>query len=172
MTAPITTLGRGPGRFAPEAERVVDLLNSLGSSIFRQLLWQKASGLDLTFAQSQVLSYVGQHPGRHMGEAARAFGVTLPAITHIVDRLEQKRLLIRADDPGDRRTYALSLTRAGRALAAELQAIRLRGMAGVLARMSGGDRRCLRRGLEALVGAAGRAPDGGATSRPRARSRA
>ena len=70
-------------------------LNALGSTTFRQLLWQRASELDLTYAQSQVLFHVADHPGCHMGDVAKAFGVTLPAVTHIVDRLEEKQFVLR-----------------------------------------------------------------------------
>src|SRR5213075_2174488 len=87
---------------AAEAQRLLDLLNSLGSTTFRQLLWQKASELELTYAQSQVLFYVAEHGGCHMGDVAKAFGVTLPAVTHIVDRLEQKEFVVRGDHPADR----------------------------------------------------------------------
>jgi DNA-binding MarR family transcriptional regulator len=156
----MATRVRGAERGAAEALRVLDLLNSLGSTTFRQLLWQKASELDLTYAQSQVLSYVAEHPGAHMGDVAKAFGVTLPAVTHIVDRLEQKEFLVRRDHPADRRIYVLDLTRAGKVLVEELQAMRLRGMAGVLARMSANDRRRVVVGLEALVGAASEESDG------------
>src|SRR2546422_10391865 len=124
-----------------EAQQMLELLNSLGGTIFRQLLWQKASDLDLTYSQSQVLFRLAEHPGSHMGDVAKAFGVTLPAVTHIVDRLEQKEFLLRGDHPADRRIYVLDLTRAGKALVDELQAMRLRGMGGVLARMSVNDRR-------------------------------
>src|SRR5215472_18885603 len=99
-----------------EADQMLELLNSLGGTIFRQLLWQRASDLDLTYAQSQVLFRLAEHPDCHMGEVAKAFGVTLPAVTHIVDRLEQKNFLTRADHPTDRRVYVLDLTRGGRAL--------------------------------------------------------
>src|SRR6266581_997610 len=138
---------------ASEARHMFELLNSLGGSIFRQLLWQKASDLDLTYAQSQVLFRLAEHPGSHMGDVAKAFGVTLPAVTHIVDRLEEKGLVTRGDHPADRRVYVLDLTRAGRALVEELETIRLRGMERVLARMSAGDRRRVLTGLEALVDA-------------------
>src|SRR6516164_3853813 len=86
-----------------EAHQMLDLLNSLGGTIFRQLLWQRQSDLDLTYAQSQVLFRLAQHPGSHMGDVAKAFGVTLPAVTHIVDRLEEKGLVARGDHPADRR---------------------------------------------------------------------
>src|SRR5229473_7075857 len=155
----MATRTRGSERATAEAERVLDLLNSLGSTTFRQLLWQKASELDLTYAQSQVLFYVAEHPGCHMGDVAKAFGVTLPAVTHIVDRLEEKGLVTRGDHPADRRVYVLDLTRAGKALVEELEVIRLRGMERVLARMSAADRRQVLPGLEALVDAAANVPE-------------
>jgi MarR family transcriptional regulator for hemolysin len=137
-----------------EAQRLLDLLNALGSTTFRQLLWQRASELDLTYAQSQVLYYVGDHPGCHMGDVAKAFGVTLPAVTHIIDRLEQKQFVLRGDHPGDRRVYLLELTREGKALVQELRTLQKRGVEEVLARMSAEDRQRVIKGLEALVDAA------------------
>jgi len=137
-----------------EAQRLLDLLNALGSTTFRQLLWQRASELDLTYAQSQVLFYVADHAGCPMGEVAKAFGVTLPAVTHIVDRLEQKQFVHRGDDPADRRVYVLELTREGKSLVEELHTIRMRAVEGVLVRMSAEDRERVLRGLEALVEAA------------------
>ena len=142
------------GRRTVEAQRLLDLLNALGSTTFRQLLWQKASEIDLTYAQSQVLFHVAEHPDCHMGEVAKAFGVTLPAVTHIVDRLEQKQFLIRGDDPADRRVYVLELTRQGKALVQELHTMQMKGMEAVLQRMPVEDRQRVLKGLEALVEAA------------------
>src|SRR6058998_151096 len=147
----MVTRTRGSERATAEAERVLDLLNSLGSTTFRQLLWQRASELDLTYAQSQVLFYVAEHPGAHMGDVAKAFGVTLPAVTHIVDRLEQKAFLVRGDHPADRRISVPALARAGNTLLEELQAMRLRGMECVLARLADHYRRRVVAGLEARV---------------------
>ena len=140
-----------------EAQRLVDLLNALGSTTFRQLLWQRASELDLTYAQSQVLFYVADHGGCHMGDVGKAFGVTLPAVTHIIDRLEQKQFVVRGSHPGDRRVYVLEATPQGKALVEELHAMQLRGVEDVLVRMSGEDRRGVIKGLEALVDAAEKA---------------
>ncbi len=139
---------------AREAQRLLDLLNALGTTTFRQLLWQRASPLDLTYAQSQVLFYVNDHPECHMGDVAKAFAVTLPAVTHIIDRLEQKEFVVRGDDPADRRVYALELTAQGKALVRELHTMQTRGLEEVLARMSADDRHRALKGLEALVEAA------------------
>src|SRR5262245_60258128 len=139
---------------ASEAQRLLDLLNALGSTTFRQLVWQRASELDLTYAQSQTLFYVPDHPGGDMGDLAKPFGVTLPAVTHIVDRLEQKQFLVRRHDPADRRVYVLELTRQGRALVQELHTMQTKGMEAVLQRMPVEDRLRVLKGLEALVEAA------------------
>jgi DNA-binding MarR family transcriptional regulator len=147
---------RRPERLAAEAQRLLDLLNALGSTTFRQLLWQRASELDLTYAQSQVLFYVAEHAGCPMGEVAKAFGVTLPAVTHIIDRLEQKGFVTRGDHPGDRRVYVLEPTPQGKSLVQELHAIQMRSVEDVLVRMVAADRRRVIRGLEALVDAAAR----------------
>jgi DNA-binding MarR family transcriptional regulator len=140
-----------------EAQRLLDLLNALGSTTFRQLLWQRFSELDLTYAQSQVLFYVDDHAGCHMVDVGKAFSVTLPAVTHIVDRLEEKGFLRRADDPVDRRAYVLELTKSGRALVNELHTLQMRGVEGVLKRMAADDRQRVIKGLEALVDAASEA---------------
>jgi DNA-binding MarR family transcriptional regulator len=144
------------GSRSVEAQRLLDLLNALGSTMFRQLLWQRASELDLTYAQSQVLFYVDEHADCHMGDVAKAFGVSLPAVTHIIDRLEQKQFVVRGDHPADRRVYVLELTRQGKALVQELHSIQLRSLDPVLMRMRAADRQRVIRGLEALVDAASR----------------
>src|SRR5438045_7089674 len=143
--------GARRGQWTAQAEQLLDLLNALGNTIFRQFLWQRAAELDLTYAQGQVLFHVAAHPGCRMGDVGKAFGVTLPAVTHLVDRLEQKDFITRADDPADRRACVLEVTRAGAALVDELQAMRLRSLEAVLARMSADDRTSVVRGLEALV---------------------
>jgi DNA-binding MarR family transcriptional regulator len=140
-----------------EAQRLLDLLNALGSTTFRQFLWQRSSELDLTYAQSQVLFHVADHRECPMGDVAKTFGVTLPAVTHIVDRLEQKGLLARGDHPTDRRVCVLGLTRRGEALVRELHVMRLSALEGVLAPMSASDRERVLSGLETLVEAATRA---------------
>ena len=149
---------RGP-RLSDDAQRLLDLLNALGSTTFRQMVWQRLSELDLTFAQSQVLFHVHDHPSCPMGDVAKAFGVTMPAVTHIVDRLEQKGLMARGAMPGDRRVTALELTGPGRALAQELHTTRTRAMEAILARVSSAERRRIVDGVESLVDAAMRASE-------------
>jgi DNA-binding MarR family transcriptional regulator len=137
-----------------DTERLLDLLPRLLGSTFRQILWRRALELELTYSQSQVLFYVEQHPGCHMGDVGRAFGVTLAAVTQVVDRLEQKRFVVRGDHPEDRRVYMLTPTREGKDLVDELRALQRDGLERVLAKISARNRARLIEGLQAWVDAA------------------
>lgn len=136
---------------SPEAQRLLELLNTLLGSTFRQILWRNAAELELTYAQAQVLFYVAQHLGCHMGQVAKTFNVTLPAITQIVDRLVQKRFLTRGSNPADRRVSILELTAEGKALVQELERVQVEALDPVLQRLSVRDRNRLIKGLEKFV---------------------
>jgi DNA-binding MarR family transcriptional regulator len=136
---------------SPEAQRLLELLKTLFGSTFRQILWRNAAELELTYAQAQVLFYVAQHPGCHMGQVAKTFTVTLSAITQIVDRLVQKQFLTRASNPTDRRVYILELTPEGKALVQELEKLQVEVLDPVLQRLSTRDREHLIKGLEKFV---------------------
>src|SRR5262249_35853349 len=124
-----------------EAQRLLDLLNALGSTTFRQLLWQKASEIDLTYAQSQVLFHVAAHPDCNVGGVPKDVAVMLTAVTHIVVPLKKKNLLPRADHPTARRVSVPDPPRGGRPLVDELQPTRLSAREDVLAVMSVADSR-------------------------------
>jgi DNA-binding MarR family transcriptional regulator len=139
------------GSVSSDAQRLLELLNALLGSTFRQILWRKAAELELTYSQAQVLFYAEQHAGCIMGEVAKAYDVTLPAITQIVDRLEQKGFIARRNDPADRRVYTLDLTTEGKVLVRELHTLQIEGLEPVLAKMSPRERGRVLTGLEALV---------------------
>ena len=147
------------GGIAAEAQRLLELLNALLGSTFRQILWRKAAELELTFSQAQVLFYAEQHPGCIMGDVAKAYDVTLSAITQIINRLEQKGFIARRGDPTDRRVYTLDLTPGGKTLVRELHMLQIEALERVLTRMAAPDRERVLKGLEAFVKAA-RSPVG------------
>lgn len=148
MGRPIT-----PPSLHDDARRLLELLQAMVSSAFRPILWKRALELELTYAQAQVLFYVQRHPGCPQSSVARAYAVTLPAISQVVERLAEKRLLLREEDPRDRRAARLRLTRDGDALARELEAAQVAGLVAVLDRLSAAERRKLLAGLDALVSA-------------------
>jgi DNA-binding MarR family transcriptional regulator len=153
-----TTFNPG-GEISADAQRLLELLNALLGSTFRQILWRKAAELELTFSQAQVLFYAEQHPGCIMGDVAKAYDVTLSAITQIINRLEQKGFIARRNAPADRRVYRLDLTPEGKVLVRELHTLQIEGLEHVLAQMSPRDRSRVLKGLEAFVKAA-RSPAG------------
>lgn len=69
----------------------------------------------LTLADNLVLCRVAMAPGKRlrMIEIASGLNIAKSAVTKTVDRLEQRGLLTRGRDPGDRRTVYASLTSAG-----------------------------------------------------------
>ena len=139
---------------AEDSRHLVELLTTLLSSTFRQILWKQALELDLNYSQAQVLFHVAKNPGLLMSGAARSFGITLPAVTQVVDRLEAKGFLQRTEAPRDRRQVRLFLTREGERLARELEDLQVKGLARVLARLTSADRKDVIRGIEQLVSAA------------------
>ena len=60
--------------------------------------------------------------GLQMGELSRRMLVTGGNVTGIVDQLERGGLLVRTEDPADRRAYRVKLTKEGRRLFAQMAA--------------------------------------------------
>jgi DNA-binding MarR family transcriptional regulator len=60
--------------------------------------------------------------GLQMGELSRRMLVTGGNVTGIVDQLERSGLLVRTEDPADRRAYLVKLTKEGRRLFAQMAA--------------------------------------------------
>lgn len=138
-----------------QSRHLVGLLTTLLSSTFRQILWKQALELELNYSQAQMLFHIANNPGAPMSEAARRFGITLPAVTQVVDRLESKGFLRRAEDQRDRRQVHLYLTREGESLARELEQLQVKSLARVLTRLPSSERKDVIRGIERLVSAAG-----------------
>jgi DNA-binding MarR family transcriptional regulator len=58
--------------------------------------------------------------GLQMGELSRRMLVTGGNVTGIVDQLERAGLILRTEDPADRRVYLVKLTKEGRRLFAQM----------------------------------------------------
>jgi DNA-binding MarR family transcriptional regulator len=72
--------------------------------------------LDLTPAQYSTLAAIGDNPGRKQSEIAAALGILRPNFVAMMDQLERRGLAERTRSGADRRSNALALTPAGRAL--------------------------------------------------------
>lgn len=69
--------------------------------------------LDLTSPQFYVLATIGYAGGLPFGEIGEKMMVTVSNLTGIVDRLEEKRLVVRERDARDRRVVRVTLTEKG-----------------------------------------------------------
>jgi DNA-binding MarR family transcriptional regulator len=80
-----------------------------------------SDALGMSFARAKALRLVVEP--RTMRELATALGADPPYVTLMVDDLEQRGLVTRAAHAGDRRVKVVTATEAGRAAAAEAEAL-------------------------------------------------
>jgi len=82
-------------------------------------LFAQAAGepLDLRPVEFTVLSLADENPGSTMGQLAKALAVTAPQMTAIVDRLAERKLLVREKSETDRRAQIVRTTPQGARLA-------------------------------------------------------
>lgn len=71
-------------------------------------------------AEAHVLAHLAAAGEATIGQVHRAFGHKRSTLTSILDRLEERKLIVRTSDARDRRTFVVSLTRAGRTAAARV----------------------------------------------------
>ena len=76
--------------------------------------------LDLSMAQLKTLVILHNTGAVTIGQVAEALGVGVPTASHLVDRLVQAQLAVRAEDPDDRRRTLAVLAPQGKELAEQL----------------------------------------------------
>jgi len=73
-----------------------------------------AHGLGVSEFDVLITLFNGAERGVRMTDLAKAIMLSPAGLTHMVTRLERDRLVERAVDPGDRRSFLVRLTPAGR----------------------------------------------------------
>jgi DNA-binding MarR family transcriptional regulator len=89
----------------------------------------------LTMPQVRLLFLLLERDGLTMSTVADRFGVTQPTMTRLVDRVVQHGLVVRADDPRDRRIVRLFITRDGERAAQATESAAHAFMARIFERM-------------------------------------
>ncbi|MGE5423426.1 MAG: MarR family winged helix-turn-helix transcriptional regulator [Ignavibacteriales bacterium] len=74
--------------------------------------------LGITLGQSFVLFYLMEQDGKGVKDIASAVQLDSPSVTGLVDRLLKEGLVIRKEDPEDRRSVQVFITPQGREIAA------------------------------------------------------
>jgi DNA-binding MarR family transcriptional regulator len=112
--------------------------------------------LDLTMVQLKTLLLVVQSGGLRSRELADGLGVAPSAVTPLVDRLVEQKLLRREDDPDDRRVVRIRATRRAAALYGKLMEANQDVLGEVLAELPAAERPGVQAALDRLIGAADR----------------
>jgi DNA-binding MarR family transcriptional regulator len=119
-------------------EHAVQRLMWMEQKKFAALLSRHA----LTLPQFLVLAAIHQHgTGCPIGKLAEEMFQAYPTMTGIVDRLKVAGLVLRGNDPEDRRKVVISLTHEGRELLDRARDTRRTRMARALGKFSAQDRR-------------------------------
>lgn len=119
-------------------ERLIGLVRSLSP----------ADGLSLTAAAT--LATLERSGPRRLTALAVQEGVTQPAMTQLIGRLQEAGLVRREADPGDGRVVQVRLTDQGRDTLARRRAVRAERLAVILDRISAEDRAALTAALPAI----------------------
>ena len=87
-------------------------------------LRRETEQLGITSRQATLLWLVRSHPGLSLRQLAAEEGISAPALSGHVDRLEKAGLIERVRDEKDRRRVGLTLTEAGEGLLRRIRARR------------------------------------------------
>ncbi len=112
---PTIAADRRSGQLDELAEALPQRVTALGRLFLRR------TTVDVTRTEVAVLSAISAEP-RRITDLACSAGVTQPAITLLVNRLEERGWAVREHDPSDRRVVHVALTPAGAETFAQLQA--------------------------------------------------
>lgn len=112
---------------APAGELKLTVLSqATGYALRRAQMWSfrdlkaRFKPHDISPAQYAVLDVVAENPGLAQARVAEALSIERARLVLMLDRLEERQLLVRVRSTSDRRTHELHLTDKGRELLAEL----------------------------------------------------
>jgi DNA-binding MarR family transcriptional regulator len=134
-----------PRQRHPQAAEVAGGLERLLALI----RWLSPPGLSLT--SGATLSTLDRIGSCRLTALAAHEGVTQPAMTQLVGRLEEQGLVQRCADPADGRVVEVQITAAGRALIASRRAVRTERLSGLLASLRQEDQDALAAALPAIT---------------------
>lgn len=114
--------------------------------------WREAlAPWDLSPHQARALRVVSERDGVRLSDLAEALHIAPRSATEVADGLQQRGLVERTPDPGDRRAVLLRLTAEGRRVRDEADRARAADNEALLSRLSADDRATLTRLLAALL---------------------
>jgi len=147
-TTDATSDPTSPDALAADLERIA--MGAVG--LTTRALSRADTGFELTFPQWRALLVVGDaEDGARIGQVATRVGVTLPATSRLLRRLERRGLTTLAVDEDDHRATRARLTDRGRQVRAAILADRHAAIRDVVDALPEPDRLDLASGLRALA---------------------
>lgn len=117
---------------------------------FSRMYTELLGRLDLTLPQYTLLHQLVLSGRISMSEIGSRLGITKPAVTNLVDRLEKKSYLKRAPHPEDRRSLLLEILPKGKKVISEMQEHSLEILLKAYDQFSGKEHRIIGRFYEAM----------------------
>jgi DNA-binding MarR family transcriptional regulator len=119
---------------------------------------ERVAALDFSRPQAGLLRLISREPGQSQQAVARRLGTPPSRLVALVDGLEERGLIERRRNPGDRRNYALHLTAAGKRAMADLSQAALEHEQAISAPLTEAERAQLSKLLGKLAAAHGLMP--------------
>ena len=120
------------------ANHVLDTVPSVMQFIRTEMRSHRDLGISVP--QFRVLTFLERRPGGSLSDVAERVGLSLPAMSRLIEGLVERQLLAREESPEDRRRVSLRITNAGRALVGTAREGALARLADVLADLSARER--------------------------------
>ena len=122
----------GNGHDSRRLLRLSHIFASAVREILAQSLIQEACSLSLTSSQLHLLKLMSINGEPQIGQLAGFLGVSPPAATKNVDKLERLGLVARVPSKGDRRTTRLSVNAKGRRVVEKYETLTTNRLSSVL----------------------------------------
>jgi DNA-binding MarR family transcriptional regulator len=121
-----------------------------GFERFYEVLRRLTPRAELSLTAASTLRRLERSGPHRLSELYGPEGVTQPAMTQLVTRLEKDGLAVRSNDPADGRVVVVSITEAGRAAVARRREARARALAELLGSLSAEDHAAILAAVPAL----------------------
>ena len=130
------------------ARAILDVVPQVMRTVRSEMRQHRAA--DLTVVQFRTLAFLSRQPGASLSVVADHIGLTLPAMSTLVDGLVDRKLVARSPAPNDRRRITLTLTDLGQTTWEITHTRTEAKLADRLVGLSAGDRELVTRAMEIL----------------------
>lgn len=104
----------------PVDRRLFLLLEHARNQVFRQANNGLQKDLGITAPQGAVLFHLGRRDGARMGDLAANLGLNAPAVSGLIDRMQEAGMVERRKEAADARAARVYLTEDGKTRAAQV----------------------------------------------------